>query len=269
MSLIVQRDTAAGNIWQVGAPHKTKFNTAATTPNVIITDTVNNYPRNDSSRFSLKFKDSVFGFGSNLVIAVRWKQKLDMQKKHAGGIVEFSKNGSAWQNIFNNSAVYNFYGYLQGNKDTLLNGAYAFSGTDTVWRDVWLCFRNASVSDSMSVRFTLKSDTSGVWGEGWMLDNMLVQRTQVHTVSAVETGHEAKVYPTETGGILFIEAAHLSQQHYIRAIQITDATGKVVQSYNDEQQRFMLDLGSLPSATYFVKVTTNLGAETFPVVLRH
>ena len=41
------------NIWQIGAPHKTVFSAAYTAPNVIITDTVNHYPVNDTSVFTI------------------------------------------------------------------------------------------------------------------------------------------------------------------------------------------------------------------------
>ena len=41
------------NIWQIGVPHKTFFNTAYTLPNAIVTDTMNVYPVNNSSAFEL------------------------------------------------------------------------------------------------------------------------------------------------------------------------------------------------------------------------
>jgi hypothetical protein len=266
-SLIIIKDTAFGNIWQVGKPRKSIFKAAATVPNVIITDTINNYPVNNTSRFTITFKDSVF-FGYPFV-AVRWKQKLHMQKKEDGGIVEFSKNGGPWQNVFNNSGVYNLYGYLQSNKDTLNSGEYAFSGTDTVWKDIWLCFRGLTISDSMAIRFTLKTDSTNNSKEGWMIDNMLVQRTLVHTVGQTGSGRDSKLYPTSTNGIIYIEAEHVTQNHDITSVLIYDANARIVQEHHDIKQRYMIDLAGLPAGEYFVRVTTNLGKETFTVLLHH
>jgi hypothetical protein len=267
-SLFIVPDSSVGNIWQIGNPRKTIFNAAATAPNAMMTDTVSLYPQSDTSRFSFRIRGQQFG-GVNAVVAIRWKQKLDMEKRHSGGIVEFSKNGGAWQNIFNNTSVYNFYGYMQANKDTLNNGAYAFSGQDTTWRDIWLCFRYIAATDTMDFRFTFMSDTSSNRKEGWMIDNMMAQHTFQHTVSQIGTTHDSKVYPTQTTGLVFVEASHLLQPHYIRSLSVSDRTGKVLQHYNDEQSRFMIDLGMYPTGTYYVKVETNLGTELFPVVLQH
>jgi len=42
------------NIWQIGRPQKTVFNEAQSLPNVMITDTLNSYPVNNSSIFIIK-----------------------------------------------------------------------------------------------------------------------------------------------------------------------------------------------------------------------
>jgi hypothetical protein len=265
-ALFIIRDTAAGNIWQIGKPQKTLFKSASTLPNAIVTDTLNAYPANDTSRFTIKFKDSLFG--GSPIIAVRWKQKLDMLPQHSGGVLEFSKNGGAWQNAFNNPNVYNFYGYLQGNKDTLPGGIYAFSGRDTIWRDIWFCVRG-TISDSFSVRYSFMSDTSMPGRDGWIIDNMLVQRTFFHTITTAESGRDSKVYPTITNGVIFLEAEHRSQPHFIKSVRILDMAGRTVREYTDEQPRYMIDLSEHPPGQYLVKVNTNLGSETFPVTVRY
>lgn len=102
-----------------------------------------------------------------------------------------------------------------------------------------------------------------------MIDNMIIQRTFVHTVGKVDPGHDSKVYPTNTTGTIFIETEHLSMQHVIKSILISNADGKVVQRYIDEQQRYIVDISAFPPGMYYVKVITNLGKETFPVLLHH
>lgn len=267
-SLIIIRDTAADNTWQIGKPVKTIFNRASTIPNAIITDTSGLYPAGDSSSFSVHFKVSQIAFGTSGLIAIRWQQKLDMEKGKAGGVVEFSKNGGAWQNMFNNSSVYRLYGFAQANKDTLFNGQYAFSGLDTVWRDIWFCMQ-ATSSDSFDVRYTFLSDTGITGREGWIIDNMLVQRTFFHTVGKVESGHAARVYPTSTSGSLIVEAEHRSANHYITSLRITDQSGRIMRQYHDQQSRYILDIGDFPDGRYNVQVRTNLTSEHFSILVHH
>ncbi|HEY0030587.1 MAG TPA: hypothetical protein VGC65_07505, partial [Bacteroidia bacterium] len=38
-----------GNVWQIGPPQKNTFTGAVSSPNVIVTDTLNYYPVNDTS----------------------------------------------------------------------------------------------------------------------------------------------------------------------------------------------------------------------------
>ena len=97
----------SNNIWQIGPPQKIIFNSASTAPNVLVTDTINNYPPNNISQF----KFTVVPFNTFGVMAIQWNQKLDMNLQHDGGIIEYSiDTGTTWHNIFNDPHVYNVYG---------------------------------------------------------------------------------------------------------------------------------------------------------------
>lgn len=267
-SIIIELDTSAGNIWQVGTPSKVIFNSAATLPNALVTDTLNNYPAGNFSQFSFKFFDNYYR-NANLV-AVRWKQKLDLEKGRTGAVVEFSRAGGPWENIFNNPNVYRFYGYAFQNKDTLFNGQYAFSGSDTVWRDIWVCFlRKAGDSSVAKMRFTFVSDTGVSGKEGWLIDNMLVQATFAHTIKSVGEEQNSKVYPTYSSGQLIVEASRASQNEYVRTVQIFSTDGRLVQQYNGQDFRMILDISALPSGPYQVRVGTSSGNEVFPIILQH
>src|SRR5690606_28661361 len=69
----LQIDT--GSIWQIGPPQKSVFDSAATNPNVIVTDTINTYPINDTSSFTVGLNTSLVNWA---ITAIRWTQKLDM-----------------------------------------------------------------------------------------------------------------------------------------------------------------------------------------------
>ena len=100
------------------------------------------------------------------------------------------------------SLFYNFYGFDATNKDTLINGDYAFSGTDTTWKNIWLCFDYSWIIsiDNLSFRYTLKSDSVNNNREGWMIDNLISHITLIHTVNEVKEEEYMKVGPNPTSG---------------------------------------------------------------------
>ncbi|MBZ0100223.1 MAG: hypothetical protein K8F30_14170, partial [Taibaiella sp.] len=119
-TIAVHFDTASTNVWQIGPPQKTLFDSAATLSNALVTDTINTYPTDNVSRFIIGFKTSDW-FINLYKVAFRWTQKLDLDTNRDGGIVEYSLDtGQTWVNVFNNPNVFNFYGFDSSvNKDTL------------------------------------------------------------------------------------------------------------------------------------------------------
>ena len=269
-AIMIELDTSSANVWQIGKPQKIIFDSAATFPNVIVTDTLNNYPVNTTSSFQYQVSTNLAGPAG--ILALQWKQKLDFDRDRDGGMIEFSTdNGLTWINAFNSPYVYNFYGYDQSNADTLITGEYAFSGTDTTWRDIWLCFDISWVSwmgDTITVRYTMLSDSIDNQKEGWMIDNMMTHITWAHTVKQTDGGEYLKVYPTLTNGILHIEAEKLQEFHIIESIELIDAKGAIVQRHGAAPTKFHIDIRSHSEGMYYLKVKTNKKTETFPVMLK-
>jgi hypothetical protein len=195
-----------------------------------------------------------------------------LTEKTDGGIIEFSVDtGQTWQNVFNNPNVYNFYGFQPVNKDTLITGEYAFSGTDTTWRDIWLCFHYSylGVTDSPMFRFRIKTDTvDTIQREGWLIDNLVAHRTMIHgLIKDPEEKNQLKVFPSVTTGIVNIEAEKREEYHIIKSIQVIDLAGKVVQQYGTSPVKFFIDLSNLVNGLYYIRVETNLKTEVAPVML--
>ncbi len=266
-SVFVDIDTAHGNVWQIGRPQKVIFDSAATYPNVIVTDTVNPYPVNDSSSFIVRFHPA-YSWG---IFAFQWKQKLDIEYLSDGGIVEFSVDtGNTWFNIFNNPYVYNLYGFDSSNIDTLISGEFGFTGTDSIWRDVWLCFDYSflSLTDSLMFRFTLKSDSVDSVREGWMIDNMMMHITMVHgLVVDPSLNKDIRVFPTVTTGIVHIEAKKVQKYHIIEEMQLVNMQGRVVKRFTNVPVKFYIDVSDQPNGTYYLRVKTNLYSDVFPVII--
>lgn len=265
----VQIDTTdTQNVWQIGKPQKTIFDAAATVPNAIVTDTLNPYPPNDTSSFELEIP--LFVWGLNGVFAMQWSQKLDLGTGDLG-VLEYSFGDSVWTNAFDDPNVYNFYGYEAANKDTLPDGTVGFSGTDSLWRDVWFCLDASWLisqsSNLLHLRYTILSDTVDNPHEGWMMDNMQAHLTLVHTIAEHESSEYMKVYPTMTSGRVFLEAQKQDGYHIIEHMELYSLDGKLVKQYGQAPTKYFIDLDDLPNGVYVLKVTTNLKSESHRLVL--
>lgn len=267
-STLIYIDEDSSNVWQIGKPQKAIFDSAATNPNAIITDTISFYPINNSSIFIAK----VYPERSWGVFALQWKQKLDIDSNYDGGIIEFSSDyGNSWHNAFNNPYVYNFYGFQSQNQDTLVSGEYAFSGTDSVWRDIWLCFDWSWLSlneDTVFFRFTLLSDSIDNNKEGWIIDNMISHTTFIHVgVNEVKQEKYLNVYPNPATDVIYIEAQKLQEFHIIENMTLSNSLGQVVEEWKNIPTKFFIDTRKYKSGLYHLKIKTNVKSETLPIVI--
>ncbi len=266
-SIQIEIDTSSQNVWQIGTPQKAIFDSAATQPYAIVTDTTNFYPSNNTSRFIAKVIMNFWNWG---VFALQWKQKLDLAAGYDGGLIEYSTDqGNTWVNVFNNPLVYNFYGFLLSNKDTLVSGEYAFSGTDSSWRDIWLCLDLSlfQPNDTIHFRFTLLSDSVNNNKEGWMIDNMLAHITIIHTVKETEQENYLNVYPNPANNIINIQAQKIMDFHIIEVMELVDPLGRVVDKWTNVPTKYWFDTSKYTDGLYFLKIKTNLKTETFPLII--
>jgi len=267
-SLKINIDDDSTNIWQVGVPQKTIFNSAATQPNALLTDTINPYPINNSSSFQF----TIVPWEPWGILAIQWKQKLDMDAGSDGGIIEFSVDaGTTWENAYFSPFVYNFYGYQDENFVELPNGDIAFSGTDSTWRDIWLCYEMSWLdwNDSIMVRFTFVSDSLNNNREGWMIDNMLVHRTIVHTINEVDSEKYFNIYPNPADEIIHIETRKTQDFHIIEQMVLVNSLGQIVDEWKYIPIKFFINTKKYTNGMYYLKIKTNVKSETIPIIINH
>lgn len=268
-SLFPVFDTSTSNIWQIGEPSKVIFDSAFSNPNAILTDTVNNYPSGDTSRFQFNINPNPFGIPAG-ILAMRWAQKLDMKENRDGGIIEYSVDtGASWKNVFTDPYVYAFYGFNSSNAMTVAGWQDGFSGTDSSWKDIWLCFDQSFLTtlDTIQIRFTFLSGQNAGSHEGWMMDNFILHNTFIHTVDEEKQEEYMRVYPTATSDLLEIRTQKQKGFHIIENIHIYDHLGRLAKSYGTCPTKFTLSLADLPKGHYIVKIQTNLRTEDFPVII--
>ena len=265
-SVIISIDSSDTDVWQIGPPQKNIFTMAATVPNVIVTDTVNPYPPNDTSTFQFPVLGWSWG-----IMAIQWAQKIDLEEQMDHGIVEFSiDSGNTWQNAFNNPYVYNFYGYDIANVDTLPSGEIGFTGTDTLWRDIWLCYDMSwmqTFEDSLLVRFTFRSDSVHTMQDGWMIDNIMIHQTIIHTVGEKEQEDYLQIFPNPADDRFTISVQKTNGFHIIERMRLFDASGRIVDQWQNIPTNFFVDSRKYPNGIYQLEVRTNLRSETLQLVI--
>jgi Secretion system C-terminal sorting domain len=268
------------NIWQIGAPHKTFFNAAYTPPNVIVTDTVNYYPVNNTSSFEL----IVGNFNTQNMypsgLFIDFHHKYDSDSLTDGGYITVSwDNGQTWTNIIDDTA--NFYmvtpahpWFVFGNNnlyDTssiLINGQHGFTGHSgnwihscMAWYDLRMKKQNhpadgktGGLPDTLRLRFNFVSDGIQQNHEGWMIDQIRIFGIDQGTgIQEYLTGRSHSYFfpnPVKTTASFTMNKTYRNV-HY----EILDSRGALV-SKNDRGtcDEFTFDCTGISPGIYFMKL---------------
>jgi hypothetical protein len=169
------------NIWQIGKPQKPFFDSAYSTPNALVTDTINPYATSNHSYFDLILP--VWAYYP-MGIIVGFKHKFQTDTLIDGGFIEDSyDNGLTWVNVLDDQLVHdvpefhseNLYTY----QNTLQGDGYGFSGNSGGWiytriQWVWGYIVKDQPPDTLMLRFHFISDSIQTNKDGWIIDNILI-----------------------------------------------------------------------------------------------
>ena len=178
---MIKLDTSVQNIWQIGKPTKTFFDSAYSATNAVVTDTLNPYPISNHSYFDLTIP--YMGAGNTIL---GFKHKFQTDTLIDGGYIETSiDKGLTWTSIlYNDTIIIPFGGQLftenlYSHQDTLKGGINGFSGTSNDWINtriqwVWMLPTKSYPPDTVIVRFHFISDNIQTNKDGWMIDDILI-----------------------------------------------------------------------------------------------
>jgi hypothetical protein len=196
------------NIWQIGRPHKVVFDstTPYSPPNVIVTDTVNHYPPNDTSVFIVKH---FYMFSATFTFSFKYMLDID-----TGTIIKVEISGDSgahWINPITQDTTYQFYWGFGGKPrlDTSLHTWQNFQLGLDPWLDASpggpYIFPHYRTSDTILFRFTFISNSDTVHKDGWMMDNFILQNAIMEgSVREVLDNNMVTVYPIPSNGSLYI-----------------------------------------------------------------
>jgi hypothetical protein len=178
-------DTLGHNLWQIGKPHKTYFDTAHSGINAILTDTLNAYPPNDTSSFIYVIRNP---YTQTCLTCMEFWHKYDMDALADQGIIDASYDGGDSWVVVKDTFIDNPGSFFIWNPDYHANSGNSTShllitsGKSDGWIQSGFCWHwflpvnpDSIISnpDSLLIRFTFISDSIAQSKEGWMIDDIV------------------------------------------------------------------------------------------------
>lgn len=148
------------NLWQVGRPNKTVFDSAYNIPNALVTDTANTYTTNNSSSFIL-WQEVIM---PRISIFYYYKINSDTLVDYAK--IEGSINGGlSWLDL--TAPISSFHKWFT---------TPVFSGNTSGWElasfEFDVEYLNLHPGDTVLFKFSFISDGIDTYKDGWMIDNL-------------------------------------------------------------------------------------------------
>ena len=230
------------NQWQVGSPHKATFTSAFSSPNVLITDTLNPYAPNDTSVFILKMAKKIQGLPGSFgpLYSIQFTYQLDMDSLSFARLEISEDSGAHWHNV--NDSLISPYSWA-GTADTIALSAGSWKNFSVI--------RNFGPleNDTTLFRFTFISGTSAAPHDGWMIDNMFIYYYFEGGVAQVQNDNLISFYPNPSTGNIYI---HANRSVSNASVVVYDLCGREVHSRSITTSDTYIDL-PLPSGMYMLK----------------
>lgn len=242
-------DSTQINIWQIGKPMKTVFDSARSAPLALLTDTLNTYPVNNQSSYEFVI------FGDAVTEIVFW-HRFELDSLYDGGKIDVSSDGGVtWTNVVsdtvNDLVLNNFY----ATTDTIkaLNNEPGFTGTQG-WTQSIITRRYGM--NFLRFRFTFASDSIDNSKDGWLIDDFGF----LWTVLGIEKTNPSAVihiYPNPfTEG--FTVAVH-SNGETIELVRVYSIHGSLISTSEPNDKRAEVSLAGVLAGIYLVEVWTSGG----------
>lgn len=194
--------TNPNNIWQIGASHKTVINSAFTTPNVIITDTINHYPPNDTSVFIFNHIDQGgYSLPHSAELAGYYNVNSDSLNDY--GTIEISLDqGTTWINLLTDTIYTPYYFWLTPKP--------ILTGNSNGWQNFYVILASlgevfdVNSGDTIILKFTFISDSNIDTLDGLAYDSF--QFCDGHEgIEEIINENLIVLYPNPTSEYLFIK----------------------------------------------------------------
>jgi hypothetical protein len=250
----LQFDTLSNpdNIWQIGSPQKVLINEAYSLPNVIITDTENPYPVNDTSSFIVKHAE----MGG---ISYTWANELagyyyvNSDSLHDYGTIEISLDqGITWINLITDSIYSSYYQWLTP-KPILTGNSYGWQNFWVSLQDLGYVF-NVNPGDTIFFKFSFISDSIQNSFDGLAFDN--IQFCDVFEgIPEIQNNDLIVIYPNPVNHLLSIQRTTNSS---LENIEIFNQSGQLLFKIENFDSGYLdIENMKLRDGLYFLKYSNS------------
>lgn len=244
------------NSWQIGSPQKSTLNQSLSVPNVIITDTINAYPVNDTSYFTIT-NIAGAGFYYQHTAAFSGYYWVDSDSLTDQGTIEFSPdNGQTWVDLMANTSSWSSeVPTLTGN-----SSGWKFFRCDYLALGLQL---GVQMGDTIQVRFGFLSDSYDSGKAGLMYDSFIFE-DWVEGIEENSTNF-VRVFPVPASDKITVKS---TEDLEITEVQLLDMQGKKV-LLPDVLSGDLLDVSSIANGMYYLKIVSNRLFDIERIVINH
>ncbi len=255
--------TNISNLWQVGTPQKSIFTNSYSIPNVIVTDTVNPYPTNDTSSFIIENVVTGYGWILNHTASIEGYYFVNSDTLSDYGMIEFSpNNGISWYDIVNDTTI--------TNQIFVPQGWLTLSGNSNGWLFFQVnlaqlgMFFNIQMNDTVLFRFTFISDSIQTNKDGLMFDDLHFL-DYFEGISEIQNNNLISISPNPTKDELRIHSSIVSNN---KSIQILNSIGQVITNYSNFDEE-TIDIRNFKNGIYLLKYSDGQNLSTKRFVVQH
>jgi hypothetical protein len=240
------------NLWQIGHPQKPGFGNAHSLPNVIVTDTIGNYPITNISAFTI-MNEVNWGMYYDLVI-LEGHYFVQSDTLNDFGTIEFSPdNGSTWIDLLSDTLYpANFQWYV---KPVLTGNSNEWKYFEMFLADIGSIFP-LQIGDTVLYRFIFTSDGNPENLGGLMFDDICfyefiegISETRFRPV-------RTSIHPNPSKDFFTIDFENPRSDFFELAVY-DEKSQRVITKENVTGNSFFLDAASLKPGIYFYKLTNN------------
>lgn len=250
----IDTSTNPNNVWQIGKPQKTIFTAAYSFPNVIVTDTINSYPPNDTSNFIITHiaQDGIEPLWG-MVAIISGYYKCDSDSLNDFGSIEFSPDkGVTWVDLIGDPIYYDYI-FWDTEKPVL-------TGKTTEWRYFSVNFYklgeifDIADGDTLLYRFSFISDSLTEQRDGLMYDNLHFEDWSEAINEITRNNFISKSFPNPSKLNLTIE--FVNNRNNIFDLTIFNSKGgKVAFIDNITESKVNIDVRDFSPGLYLYKLT--------------
>ena len=259
-------DTVANpnNIWQIGHPDKTIFNSAHSSPNVIATDTLNSYPINDTSSFTIIHIANLGWYYNYYGIFIDGWYYVNSDTLTDYAFIEFSPDhGNTWFNI---DSTQNNGCCWDGSPQELPT----FSGNSFGWKHFHYCLctsTHLAIGDTVLYRFKFISDSVQTNKDGIMFDDLQFE-DMISGIEEFQNNNPIAVYPNPAQDKITIESKSATPQSYVASIKNIQGQEMLREKINYTTTQ-TIDVSGLSNGIYILSLQNEKENYIKKIVVQH